>query len=150
MAKGMSYKKATDLSDLIEKRERKKYELLRLPKKKDQMKKIHKILLKKYSDKISVWIVNGRLVRDLFFIDFTEGGHDKVYPFIPENEVWLDDDVAIRERKFILLHELHERNLMSKGLVYEKAHRKASELEYFCRNNIKKLDKKIKEELSRK
>ena len=42
----------------------------------------------------SVWIVNGRLVRSVFDIDFTAGGHDYVYEFVPENEVWIDDDIA--------------------------------------------------------
>ncbi len=57
--------------------------------------------LKSYSRKVKVWIVDGEAVRDLFFIDFTEGGYDKVYPFIPSGEIWIDDDVFPRERKFI-------------------------------------------------
>ncbi len=32
---------------------------------------------------VQVWIVNGRLVRSVFDIDFTAGGHDYVYEFVP-------------------------------------------------------------------
>jgi hypothetical protein len=64
---------------------------------------------------ISIWIVDGRLVRSVFDVDFTEGGHDYVYEFVPQNEVWIDNDLEESERPFVLLHELHERNLMAKG-----------------------------------
>ena len=50
-------------------------------------------LWKKLKGGLSVWIVNGRLVRSVFDIDFTAGGHDYVYEFVPENEVWIDDSI---------------------------------------------------------
>lgn len=167
MAEGKSYLEASHRAELIERRERSKSELLKkaIKKKmhrKDIIRKIHKTLLKKYSKTLKVWIVNGELVRDLFFVNFTEGGHDKVYSFIPENEIWIDDDVNPKERKFILLHELHERNLMLQGWSYDlpkknlhgkkslkSAHFSASELEYFCRHHPKQADKKIMEELEK-
>ena len=59
--------------------------------------------IKKYSGAVKVWIIQGGLVRSLYFIHFTEGGHDLVYPhFVPKNEVWLDDDLSPGERKFVL------------------------------------------------
>lgn len=159
MAEGKSYTEAFKKANLIEKKERRKSKLIKtiLEKKlnhEEIIKKIHKKLLKKYSQKVKVWIVNGELVRGLLFIDFTEGGHDKVYSFVPKNEVWLDDDIFPKERKFILLHELHERNLMCLGWSYDNknkersAHYSASRLEYFCRKNPDLLDKKLKEELN--
>jgi hypothetical protein len=119
--------------------------------------------LKHYSGKIDVWLVNGESVRDKYYIDFTEGGHDLVYHFIPRREVWIDDDLSPKERKFVLLHELHERNLMSKALkkekhrvygkelsnIYAKAHHSSSEIEYFCRHHPKMLEKKILAEIER-
>jgi hypothetical protein len=78
--------------------------------------------------------VNGRLVRSVFDIDYTEGGHDYVYEFVPANEVWIDDAVEEPERPFVLLHELHERNLMAKGWPYSKAHADSSRIEYRCRH----------------
>jgi hypothetical protein len=176
---GMDYNSALDKADIIERKERKKFSLLRkLHRKKinnkELIKKIHKKLLKeytnklikKYNSKIKVWIVDGELVRDVFFVDFTEGGHDKVYFFIPKNEIWVDNDVINREVKFILLHELHERNLMgnvhrkylkSKNpalrkkarKIYLSAHRSASILELVCRRNPKLLNKKLEEELKK-
>jgi|SRR3989344_7602819 len=149
MKEGMSYKKAIEKADLVEKRERNKYEHLNNIKKRNIIKNIHKKKLKQYSKNVSVWIINGKLVRDLYCIDFTEGGHDKVYHFIPEKEIWIDDDISPKERKFILIHELHERYLMSKGLNYDKAHRSSSNLEYFCRHHPSKLSKRLRIELNK-
>lgn len=149
MAAGMTWKKANEKADMIEKRERNKSEALKTVNKKNVLEKIHKKLLKKYSKRIKVWVVNGMLVRDLYFTDFTEGGHDKVYSFVPEKEVWLDDDLSLREMKFVLLHELHERYLMCKGWKYNKAHKDSSEIEYYCRHHPKELDKKLKIEVKR-
>ena len=72
-------------------------------------------------------------------IDFTEGGHDYVYEFVPENEVWIDDDIAEKERGYVLLHELHERNRMARGWLYNKAHAESSRLEYRCRHHPEEL-----------
>jgi hypothetical protein len=83
---------------------------------------------------VHVWLVSGEAVRTLYFLDFTEGGHDKVYPFVPDNEVWIDDDLGEGERKFVLIHELYERWLMARGKEYEEAHYPSSSLEFFCRS----------------
>jgi len=169
MAEGKSRGYAADKASIMERRERSKSRLIEMGIKKEIsdkeiIKKIHKKLLKEYSGKVRVWIINGELVRGIFYVDFTEGGHDKVYSFIPRNEVWLDDDVNPDERKFILLHELHERNLMPEHhdikikdgsvknnrdyfKVYGLAHESASKLEYFCRRHPDKLDKKLKAEI---
>lgn len=149
MKKGYNYNDAVEKADIIEKRERNKSEIMKELKEKrihkqEVLNRIHIKLLKPYSGKMKIWIVSGELVRDLFFIDFTEGGHDKVYPFIPEGEVWIDDDLNQKERKFVLLHELFERNLMIKGMKYDSAHKKASEIELKCRHNTKILDAELK------
>lgn len=131
------------------------------------LRKIHLKLILKYSGAVDIWIVNGRLVRDLYFLDFTEGGHDKVYPFIPKNEVWIDDDLSPNERKFVILHELHERNLMCQGWCYDpsdervmikevnrhakihkSAHFAASELEFHYRYHPQEIDEILKEEVA--
>ena len=100
---------------------------------------VHKELWKKLENGVSVWIVNGRLVRSVFDIDFTAGGHDKVYEFVPENEVWIDDDIVEIERGYVLLHELHERNRMINGWTYNKAHEESSKMEYHCRHHPDEL-----------
>jgi hypothetical protein len=138
---------ALEKADDVERRERRKSEFVReisrLPKK-DIIENIHKRLLKKYSGTVRVWVVKGELVRSLYFIDFTEGGHDKVYHFVPKNEVWLDDDLGPGERRFVLLHELHERHLMTLGQPYSKAHRSASRIEYHCRAHPEELESDLR------
>jgi hypothetical protein len=149
MAEGMSYDKALEKADAVERRERLKVKRTRKisrRSKKSIVEKIHKRLLKKYSGPVQVWIVNGELVRSLDFIDFTEGGHDRVYDFVPKNEVWLDDDLGPGERRFVLLHELHERHLMTLGWPYPKAHRSASRIEYHCRAHPEDLEADLRVE----
>ena len=78
-------------------------------------------------------------MRSGFDDDFTEGGHDYVYEFVPQNEVWIDNDLEELERPYVLLHELHERNLMAKGWTYSKAHEDSSKLEYHFRHHPNEL-----------
>jgi hypothetical protein len=100
---------------------------------------VHARLWKALGNGVHVWFVKGRLVRSLYDVEFTEGGHDYVYEFVPPNEVWIDDDVHEEERGFILFHELHERNLMAKGMDYDTAHEEASRLERHYRNHPPEL-----------
>ncbi len=152
MDKGVSYEDALIKADKVEKRERLRSKLFQKTVKNasydELIQNTHKELLKSYSNNIKVWIVNGELVRDVFFIDFTEGGHEFVYDFVPKNEVWLDDDLGQTEdRRFVLLHELHERALMSKGIPYDKAHQSASRLEIKTRHQPELLDIRLKQAL---
>lgn len=153
LSKGVPVKEAIKIADRIERRERGKSKLMKKEMKikehkGDVIKTVHKSLMKRYSNKkIKIWIINGEIVRDLFFLDFTEGGHDKVYSFIPEREVWIDDDISLNEIPFVLLHELHERNLMAKGKNYDSAHKSSSKIEYFCRKHPKLTNFLIRREL---
>lgn len=99
----------------------------------------HEHLWKKLENGVSVWVVNGRFVRSVFDIDFTAGGHDHVYEFVPTGEVWIDDAITEKERGFVLLHELHERNLMAGAVKYNPAHAESSRLEYRCRHHPDEL-----------
>ncbi len=143
MAKGMSYDDAITRADLAERAERRKAgDLARMThagKKLPDGASVHVELWKKLEDDVSVWIVDGRMVRSVFDIDFTEGGHDHVYEFVPDNEVWIDNDLEEQERGYVLLHELHERNRMAQGLPYSKAHAESSRLEYHCRHHPDEL-----------
>jgi hypothetical protein len=97
MSQGMSYSEALVHSDREERKERRRAgdidRATQRGKKLPTAKNVHEQLWKKLENGVSVWIVNGRLVRSLFDIDFTEGGHDHVYEFVPENEVWIDDAI---------------------------------------------------------
>lgn len=142
MAKGVPYNKALDSADHAEMAERKKAgDVDKLTKGGNlpDPEKVHVRLWKKLESGISVWIVDGRLVRSVFDIDFTEGGHDYVYEFVPQNEVWIDNDLEEIERPYVLLHELHERNLMAKGWSYDNAHEDSSKIEYYCRHHPNEL-----------
>jgi hypothetical protein len=152
MARGMTYDNALEKADAVERRERRKSEMIRQVTalgRRGVVESIHKRSLKKYSGRVRVWVVRGELVRSLYFIDFTEGGHDKVYHFVPKGEVWLDDDLSPGDRKFVLLHELHERHLMSLGWPYPKAHRSASRIEYRCRAHPEELEGSIRREIEK-
>jgi hypothetical protein len=149
MKEGMPYEKAIVQADLTERAERRRAGDMRkmtrggaLPAGQD----VHERLWKKLENGVSVFIVNGRLVRSAFDIDYTAGGHDYVYEFVPQNEVWIDDAIVETERPYVLLHELHERNLMAKGWPYSKAHADSSRLEYHCRHHPDELHDKLAEE----
>jgi len=142
MAKGVPYDAALDSADRAELSERKKagdVEKLTKGGNLPDPVKVHLTLWKHLASGVSVWIVDGRLVRSVFDVDFTEGGHDHVYEFVPQDEVWIDNDLEESERPYVLLHELHERNLMGKGWDYDRAHEDSSRLEYHCRHNPNEL-----------
>lgn len=154
MAGGMPYDQALVKADRAELKERRKVDYIKKGLRPGQPKaevlaKVHQELLKSYSRHLNVWVADGRIVRDVYFIDYTEGGHDRVYDFIPAREVWLDDDLELKERKYVLLHEVHERFLMTQGLKYYPAHRSASRIEYYCRHHPEELDRKLAEELAK-
>lgn len=152
---GKSYNFALKKADEAELKERKKSALMK--KVTEEMKELPKNAVPKevYKEKLAenegvlVWLVNGELVRDLYFIDFTEGGHHFVYNFVPYNEVWIDNDLSPKERYFVLLHELHERYLMHTGLTYTKAHYSSSIIEYKCRREPALLQDCLNEEIEK-
>ncbi|MCX6726370.1 MAG: hypothetical protein NTY75_00950 [Candidatus Shapirobacteria bacterium] len=137
MKAGMSYDKAIDLADIKERSERFRSRDLAKVESKSGLPDPSKVHLKilTHAGPFTVYLVDGRLVRSNFDINFTEGGHDLVYTYVPENEVWLDNDLSASELSFVLLHELFERSLMAKGLTYNQAHRHASKLEWRSRHH---------------
>lgn len=147
MKNGENYFNASEFGNHKEQSERKKAGDLKKVLDKNgkiSVDKIHSRLLGKSKEKISVWLVYGRLARSAFDVEFTEGGHDLAYNYIPKNEVWIDDDVLGAERPYVLLHELYERSLMEEeNLSYAKAHDRASELEWQARHDKKVLDENL-------
>ena len=143
MAKGASYADALTQADRVERRERRRAGDVRKVthhgKELPDAGIVHERLWKRLENGVSVWIVNGRLVRSAFDIDFTAGGHDHVYEFVPEGEVWIDDAIEEKERGFVLIHELHERKHMAEGIPYNQAHAESSRLEFHCRHHPDEL-----------
>jgi len=143
MAQGKPYGEALAAADVAERRERRRAGDLAAATRRGQQlpdgRAAHDRLWKKLENGISVWIVNGRFVRSVFDIDFTAGGHDHVYEFVPTGEVWIDDAITEKERGFVLLHELHERNRMQTGIPYSPAHAESSKVEFHCRHHPDEL-----------
>jgi len=83
---------------------------------------------------LEIWLVDGGIVRNKHYIDFTLGGHDLVYDFIPSKQIWIDNDTAEDERAYVIKHELCERKAMSQGKSYDEAHEEASKVEQVYRD----------------
>jgi hypothetical protein len=117
---------------------------------KEALEKIHKRKFDEYcNDHITVWLINGEFVRTLYFSEYAYGGHDLVYDFVPKNEIWIEDVLEEQERKIILLHELHERFLMSQGKNYLRAHHGAIIVEAYHRAHPEELDVRFREEIDK-
>jgi hypothetical protein len=99
------------------------------------------------SDGISVYHVNGKAVREKYDVDYTEGGHHYRWNFIPKKEVWVERMKNPTEERANLLHELHERRLMTEeNLPYEDAHDKTCPLEEKARRKPTALTAALKKE----
>jgi hypothetical protein len=148
MADGMPYSRALGKADRAEKAERRRAGDIRKAtprgRKTSDPAAMHKHLWKKLKGGVDVWIVKGRLVRSAFFTDFTAGGHEYVYDFVPAGEVWIDDDIQDDERRFVVLHELHERKLMARGMPYDRAHALSSRMELRCRHHPTRLESTLR------
>ncbi len=72
---------------------------------------------------IPIQYVNGSIVRQYIDPEFVMGGHDLVYSYITNQEIWIDILMNPKEIPYILLHEKTERELMAKnGKTYDIAH----------------------------
>lgn len=80
-------------------------------------------------------LVDGEYIRNHIDPYFVEGGNAAKYKWMPKNTVCVEQAITPEERPFILLHEITEMNLMYKGMSYNDAHRRASEIEYKARIN---------------
>ena len=78
---------------------------------------------------LDIWVVNGDMIRGSVCPSFIEAGHDLVYPFIPNREIWIDKDTDPDEIGFVLAHEMAEHSYMSEGMNYTQAHRLAMSVE---------------------
>jgi len=78
-------------------------------------------------DNAIVYMVNGDIARD-YDVEFSLGGHYYRYPFIPENEIWVEDTSGHpHDVDADIYHEGFERLLMKyKGMPYEEAHSHAA------------------------
>jgi hypothetical protein len=83
------------------------------------------ISLYEIRDGISIWVVDGSLIRKDIYPDFGLSGNEYVYNFIPHGEIWIDAQISCEETEFSILRETIQRGLMSKGMNYDLSYQRA-------------------------
>ncbi len=73
-------------------------------------------------DGISIWIVDGYLIRKNVYPDFGFSGNDLAYHFIPPKEIWIDGQITADETEYSVALEMMERKLISEGKSYGDAY----------------------------
>ena len=76
-------------------------------------------------DGISIWVVDGYMVRKNFYPDFGFSGNDLAYHFIPPKEIWIDGQVSCEETEYSIALEMKERQLLTEGKSYSDAYEEA-------------------------
>jgi hypothetical protein len=79
-------------------------------------------------DSISIWVVDGYLVRKNIYPDFGFSGNDLAYHFIPSGEIWIDGQVSCEETEYSVSLEMLERKLMREGKSYSDAYEEAVQM----------------------
>jgi hypothetical protein len=78
----------------------------------------------------NVWIIDGFVIRRDLFGEFLYGGNHQRYPWIPKDEIWIDNAISAEEFKYTLIHEINERDLMAnRSMDYSEAHDSSSAVE---------------------
>ena len=93
------------------------------------------------SEGITVWIVDGYMVRKNIYPDFGFSGNDLSYHFIPKNEIWIDGQVSCDETEYSIATELMERKLLEKGKSYDDAYSDAIDMTQANRQKMENLAK---------
>ena len=90
-------------------------------------------------DGISIWVVDGYLVRKNIYPDFGFSGNDLAYHFIPPKEIWIDGQVSCEETEYSIALEMKERQLMTQGETYSDAYEEAVQMIQHQRESMEKL-----------
>ncbi len=103
----------------------------------DDIAGVYKVFMGKI-DSLNIYIVDGELVRKEIYPDFIFGGNEQRYPYVPHNEIWIDNSIPNREYTTTLKHEINEMNLMRDfEWTYIQAHDSSLMLEVKMRNEFK-------------
>jgi hypothetical protein len=105
-----------------------------------QIQNIYRVPMGKRED-LSIWIVDGYMVRKTVYPDFGFSGNDISYHFIPANEIWIDGQVSCDETEYSIATEMNERKFMAAGKSYDDAYSDAIDITQISRQNMKKLAK---------
>jgi hypothetical protein len=90
-------------------------------------------------DGISIWVVDGYLVRQNIYPDFGDSGNDLAYHFIPSKEIWIDGQVSCEETEYSILLEITERKLIQNGKSYSDAYESAVQMVQDQRKKMEKM-----------
>lgn len=109
-------------------------------KKLPERKKTAEDIAKELIDRIDICAVDGGQARQQDQ-SFSVGGHHYVYPFIPENEVWIEKGNHGKDLSALVGHEVTERDMMKRqGFTYDQAHPIANHVEEAVRLEEGKQD----------
>ena len=113
------------------------------------------------TDGLKVYSINGAYIRDRYAdesigdrkgVDFLGGGHSAVYwKIIPEDEIWIEQNLHGRDRDAFIVHEIEERQqMLGKGMDYSEAHNDyANKVEIEARENPHEMDEMLAEMLEK-
>jgi hypothetical protein len=88
---------------------------------------------------LAIYLVDGEKVRDSIDVDFTMGGNEARYSYVPPGEIWIDNADHVLDRTATALHELIERDLMlHHGMSYDFAHDAANARERVFRRDLER------------
>jgi hypothetical protein len=90
---------------------------------------------------ITIWIVDGYMVRKNIYPDFGFSGNDISYHFIPSKEIWIDGQVSCEETEYSIANEMNERKFMLAGKSYDDAYSDAIDITWSNRQKMEKLAK---------
>jgi hypothetical protein len=88
---------------------------------------------------ISIWIVDGYMVRKNVYPDFGFSGNDLSYHFIPSKEIWIDGQVSCDETEYSIATEMEERKGIAAGKSYDDAYSDAIDKTQLKREAMDKL-----------
>jgi hypothetical protein len=87
---------------------------------------------------ISIWIVDGYMVRKNVYPDFGFSGNDLSYHFIPSKEIWIDGQVSCDETEYSITTEMAERKGIAAGKSYDDAYSDAIDMTLMKRQAMDK------------
>jgi 8-oxo-dGTP diphosphatase len=89
---------------------------------------------------LKIFLVDGEVIRNEHDSDFVQGGNPERYKWIPQGQIWIDNNTPRDEIPLVALHECREAHLMhDKHEQYEQAHDEAKELENKFRNHANRV-----------
>ena len=89
--------------------------------------------------------VSGLEIRNTCDPDYGVIGSSKIYPYIPKNEIWIEEDVVFENEPELLAHEITEWYQMKyDNIKYKQAHSHSESIEKALRtiNTLYQKEKK--------